>query len=129
MRAEPAAGTDQHNFGPLLIEVFDVDEQGMQRVRVTGELDALTAPEVHKTVVSVLRRQCLSRIEIDLRGVTFLDSAGIRALLLCHSDAQRLECQLIVINPCPSVYRVLEITALLDHFGIVDTQPQPQRGC
>jgi anti-anti-sigma factor len=123
MQTESAAGTGQQSFGPLLIEVFDVGEQGRQRVAVTGELDELSAAEVHKTVVGVLRRQCLSRIEIDLRGVSFLDSAGIRTLLLCHSDAQRLECPLVLTNPRPSVYRVLEITALLDHFGIVESRP------
>jgi anti-anti-sigma factor len=55
---------------------------------------------------------------LELHAVTFLDSAGIRALLMCHSDAEKAGCQLGLTRTPPRVYEVLNITGLLDHFGL-----------
>ena len=60
---------------------------------------------------------------MDLHGVTFLDAAGIRALVLCQADARQVDCQITLTQPQPVVYRVLEITGLLAHFGL--TTPPP----
>jgi anti-anti-sigma factor len=81
----------------------------------------VSAPTVHEMISDVLSRRA-SRIEIDLSGVTFLDSAGIRMLLMCHADAARADCELALVDPHPRVYRVLQITGLLDHFHLT---PEP----
>jgi anti-sigma B factor antagonist len=88
------------------------------RVVLAGEVDALCADRLTETVVDVLRRQRPRHIAIDLDGVTFLDSAGIRALVRCHADAQQADCRLTLTAPRPAVYRVLEITGLLEPFGM-----------
>jgi anti-sigma B factor antagonist len=85
--------------------------------------DALTVGRLQKAVVDVLRRQRPSCIEMDLHGVTFLDSVGIRALVHCQSDARQVDCRITLTNPQPVVYRVLQITGLLEHFGL--TTPPP----
>jgi anti-anti-sigma factor len=74
-------------------------------------------------VIELLRQRRPGHVEIDLRSVYFLDSAGIEALVLCHTDAQQLGCRLTVVDPHPVAYRVLEITALLDHFGVTAGRP------
>jgi anti-anti-sigma factor len=93
------------------------------RMVVSGEIDALTAAQLQKAVVDVLRHQRPAGIEMDLSGVTFLDSAGIRALVLCQADARQVECQITLTNPQPIVYRTLQITGLLEHFGLAKSQP------
>jgi anti-anti-sigma factor len=90
---------------------------------VFGELDAVTAGQLQKAVVDLLREQRPHCIQLDLHGVSFLDSAGIRALLLCQADAHQADCQIRLTKPQPGVYRVLQITGLLDHFGL--TEPPP----
>jgi anti-anti-sigma factor len=49
------------------------------RVLVSGEIDMRTAPELEAVLGSI----CVdaSEIEVDLCDVTFIDSAGLRALL------------------------------------------------
>jgi anti-sigma B factor antagonist len=107
----------EYDHSPLLVDVDHRDEPRVQHITVVGDLDALTATTLQKAVIDLLREPP-RRIEINLRGVTFLDSAGIRALVLCHCDAQQRDCQLTVTDPHPMAYRVLEITGLLDHFHI-----------
>ena len=97
---------------------------------VFGELDAVTAGQLQKAVVDVVRDRRPTCLEMDLHGVSFLDSAGIRALVLCHADAQQMDCQIRLTKPQPVVCRVLQITGLLEHFGLTQLPPadQPRAG-
>jgi anti-anti-sigma factor len=106
----------------LLVDVNGSDDAAVQRIAVAGEVDMLSAPAVQEAVVDVLHRRHPRRIEIDLRGVTFLDSAGIRTLLICHDDARQENCLLTLVDPHPRVYRVLQITGLLGLFALT-TEP------
>jgi anti-anti-sigma factor len=103
---------------PLLVDVHDSAETGAQRVTVAGEVDLLSAPALHAAVLDVLRRRRPNLIEVDLHDVSFLDSAGIRTLLMCQDDAQSLDCPLVLIDPHPRVSRVLMIAGLQDHFRL-----------
>jgi anti-anti-sigma factor len=100
--------------------LVDVDRSDLTRLRVVlaGELDALGAAELSEVVVDVLRRHRPDHIEINLRAVPFLDSAGIGTLLSCRCAAQLLDCVLTVTDPHPLAHRVLRITGLLDHLGV-----------
>jgi anti-sigma B factor antagonist len=120
MYAETALGTTQQDHSSLTVTVDGNDGAHVQRITVTGEMDAVTVDDVREAVADVLRAQHPGRIEMNLRAVSFIDSVGIRNLLLCHSDAARVGCHLELIDPHPLVYRVLQITGLLDHFGLTD---------
>ena len=108
---------------PTLLVDLHCSDTEPPRMYVFGELDTVNAGHLHKAVVDVLCHQRPSRIEMDLHGVTFLDAAGIRALVLCQADARQVDCQITLTQPQPVVYRVLEITGLLEHFGL--TTPPP----
>jgi anti-anti-sigma factor len=106
----------------LLVDLHCSDTEP-PRMLVFGEVDALSAGHLHKAVVEVLREQRPRRIEMDLHGVSFLDSAGIHALVLCQADARQLDCHITLTNPQPVVYRVLQVTGLLEHFGLTGPPP------
>jgi len=88
---------------------------------VHGEVDAVNASRLQRAVIDVLRRQCPPRIDIDFRGVPFLDSSGIHALVMCQADARQLGCRIRLTGLRPMVRRALEITGLVDHFGATTT--------
>jgi anti-anti-sigma factor len=73
-------------------------------VTVTGEIDMSTAD----TLFDVATRDGTPAATIDLRAVTFFDSAGIHALLRI---AEHYRGNLLVL-PSPAVQRTLEITGL-----------------
>ncbi|MFB9233965.1 STAS domain-containing protein [Plantactinospora siamensis] len=90
------------------------------RIHLTGEVDMSTAEQVGKAVAEALNRADttapISRIELDLSAVTFLDSSGIRELLEVQANAAERGCRLVVRGTHGTVARVLEIsgvTALL----------------
>ncbi len=88
------------------------------RIAVAGDIDGTNATQLQAAVIDVLRHQRPGRIDVDLTQVTSLDAAGIRAMLLCQADARQVDCLLKLIKPQPMVYRVLQITGLLEHFGL-----------
>lgn len=58
-------------------------------VTVSGELDLGSEPVVVQMVTQAVAQDSGRRIVIDLTGVTFIDSSGLRALLQCRDNAQR----------------------------------------
>jgi anti-anti-sigma factor len=54
-------------------------------IRLFGELDIATAPEVDAAFADLAERR--GPITLDLRGLRFMDSRGIRMLVSCHDQA------------------------------------------
>ena len=88
------------------LDGFGVDAEmlGDDRARLTptGELDMLTAPLLQQRVDDFLAEG--TSLVIDLSRVEFLDSAGLRALLLAHGTGDVELC-----NPSPVVHQTLEV--------------------
>ena len=115
---------------PSLLVDLHCSATDSPRMLVFGEVDALSAGQLHKAVGDVLRDQRPRRIEMDLHGVSFLDSAGIHTLVLCQADAEQVDCRITLSKPQPVVYRVLQVTGLLEHFGLTTPPPadEPRAG-
>ena len=81
-------------------------------VKVTGELDILSTPEMTEAVLAS------SSAELDLRGVTFIDSSGLGALMTLrrNNNGHRR----ISIIPSPAVASVLAISGTEDEFNITE---------
>ncbi|MEU5910243.1 STAS domain-containing protein [Micromonospora sp. NPDC047527] len=69
----------------LTIEVTRLDG-GHIRLRLSGELDYDTAPEL-VTAVAELPGEGHQQLTIDLTGVSLCDSSGLSALLMAHRAA------------------------------------------
>ena len=105
--------------GPwMLVDVQGGDDADSSRIAVFGDLDHPNAAHLRDAVARVLSDQHPGRLELDLAGVPFLDTGGIRALLDCRARAQRVGCGLTVSNVRPDVHRVLDIVGLVEHFGV-----------
>jgi anti-anti-sigma factor len=104
----------------LRVDVHHDATAATTRVSLHGDLDAVTADRVRQALVEVLRLYRPGRIDMDARDLAFLDSAGIRSLLLCQADAQRIGCRIVLVDPPRPIFRVLEITGLLEYFGLTD---------
>jgi anti-anti-sigma factor len=88
---------------------------------VRGEIDLSNADALGASIADALTNQEL-RLAIDLTGVTYVDSAGIRMLfeLARRLDEHRQE--LVVVVPRASlVRRSLEVGGLLASIPIVET--------
>ena len=87
-------------------------------VRASGELDFSVADELARTLEEGLAMASL--VVLDLRGLTFLGTAGLHAIVDASEHARRTGRQLATIAGPPSVDRLIEVTETADQLDIVD---------
>jgi anti-anti-sigma factor len=121
MSLSPSNSTRRPEHGPV-VDVQHEPPPAPTRMILCGDLDGLIVEDLQASLSDVLRRYRPASVEMDAHLVTYLDSGGIRALLRCRAAAQRAGCDLTLVQVSKPVYQVLEITALLDHFGVVEQQ-------
>ena len=89
-----------------LPEVFSIEARG-PRVAARGELDLSVSDDLFQALLEACRAG--SDVEVDLTGVSFIDSAGIHTLLRALAVLPH-DCRLILVIPAAGpVSRVLDI--------------------
>jgi anti-sigma B factor antagonist len=101
------------------LELTTSDREGGAHVSLLGELDIATAPKLEEEVRRLEAAGC-RLIVIDLRGLDFMDSSGLRALLSADTRARDRGARLVIIRGDDRIQRVLHITRLDERLEIVD---------
>ncbi len=89
-------------------------------VRIAGDLD-LAAVEDFVEVGQVSLSRC-QEVELDLGGVTFIDSSGLGALVRLHKASEEQGTPLHLANVTEATERLLELTGLTGVFDIRASQ-------
>jgi len=109
------------DLDPTRIDVRAATSSSGSTVCVTGEVDSTTAPGLRNCLLEVIARPGTTAVEVDLRGVTFLDSAGLSALATAHRAAVAGGRELrMLCGTTRAVVRPLQITGLWGVFTVVD---------
>lgn len=109
------------SFDPSELEPFrcDVDpDRDSVFVRPVGELDLATAPSVEAQLDELVAAGFTSFV-LDLRGVRFLDSSGLRLVLSWGANGGADGLDLRVIPGPPQVQRVFEVAGVTDLLRLV----------
>ena len=93
-------------------------------VTVSGEIDIASATKLQEELLGVMRR-CGARLALDLGGVTFMDCAGINALLATRRHARLEGGWVCVVQASRRVRKLLILTGLDQEFrpGPLDGKP------
>ena len=102
--------TDANNNDFLSVETA---EDGA--MVVTGDVDIAGGPILE---AALLQRGRDDRLVIDLGGVSFMDSSGLRNLLAASRRAKQRGADLVLRNVGPVVWRLLEITRTAGQFAV-----------
>jgi anti-sigma B factor antagonist len=90
-------------------------------VRVTGQLDIATGPQLTEMLGSA--EESAQRVVLDLRQLTFIDSAGLHVILNASARAKAAGRRLVLVrgpSPVDLVFREADASASLE---IVDLDP------
>jgi len=116
--------------GPLSSDILDlqVAKQGaeIRVVTAVGEVDALTAPELAAFLTAQL--VVAQVVVVNLDGVRFLSSAGLRALFEANEFATREDRELRLVCNSQTANWALETTGLRKHLTFIDNVPVPRNG-
>lgn len=89
-------------------------------VTLSGDLDLSTAKRAEEAIENA-ERAGRDMVVIDLRGLSFMDSTGLRVIVSADKRAKRSGKRAVIVQGPAAVRRVFEITRLDERLDIVDT--------
>jgi anti-anti-sigma factor len=107
----------------------DGEHDATLRLTITGDLDTLNADILTALVANTVDQQHPYVIIVDLTAVTFLDAAGVRALLIAHRIAHGSHAILHAIGARDFVATVLHLSqadtilTAADRPALTEAQP------
>ena len=110
-----------------MFEAVVSQEGTVRQISLNGEFDLKGFPEVAELFREAFSNGS-SAVEVDLRGLTFLDSSGIRSLLMANRDSKAAGVTLTIIPAPPGVQRVFEVAGLLEELPFAEKWPAQPRG-
>ncbi len=90
---------------------------GQQVVRVSGEVDLRTSPQLRDALLRFAQKGP-DRLIIDLADVDYMDSSGVGTMVELKRVVERRGGQLVLVNLQPRVRSVFEVTQLDRFFDI-----------
>jgi anti-sigma B factor antagonist len=106
---------------PGELEIVDGAHGARHAVRVVGELDLATAPQLEANIEQLCGAGA-EEIEIDLAGLAFIDSTGLRALLIAQELCKEHGCEFFLLPGPDQVQRLFELTGLLERLPLRETR-------
>lgn len=86
------------------------------RVVVSGELDIVTETQLVATASAAIEDAAVESVFLDVAGLSFIDSAGLRALMMCRDHASKIGVPMTLIPGDGVVPRLLAIAGVTDWF-------------
>jgi anti-sigma B factor antagonist len=99
------------------LELTVAHDDRVAEVKVSGEVDIHTCGALEKTLTD-LADESVNVVTVDLGHVSFIDSSGLRALVVGHKALQDRGGSLVIVNPSTATARLLEVTGLDGLFDV-----------
>lgn len=93
----------------MTIEIKKTAEETI--IEIVGRLDTITAPALDKVIQEELGDT--KHLVLDVKGMEYISSAGLRILLGAQKKMQRIG-SMKVTNVCEAVMEVFEMTGFAD---------------
>jgi anti-sigma B factor antagonist len=91
---------------------------GATVVALEGEINSTTSGGLQSQLLPLVAHG--SVVLIDLTGVSYISSAGLRTLLIVHRHAQQLDAEITLVGLSEEVSFVMSATGFLDFFRIAE---------
>ena len=89
-------------------------------VTLRGELDMLATGELEPELERLRGEPRLDVVALDLRALDFLDSSGLRSIVVARDRLERVDRRLVLVRGPQAVQRVFEITRMTERLEFVD---------
>ncbi|MGJ3240355.1 MAG: STAS domain-containing protein [Anaerolineae bacterium] len=90
---------------------------------VAGAIDGSSAPQLRETIMEVCESDKL--LLLNMEGVHFMSSAGLRVMLLLHRQIQQVNGRVVLVGLLEPIYDAMEATGFLKYF---ETAPDIETG-
>ncbi len=118
-----AMSAEEHEISELPVAALGVAVTGIptgRRLTVIGELDANTSWIVDEALSEGL---AAGDVEVDLTGLTFIDSSGIRSLLRAKEVCAPGQ-SFIVVAASPQAMRLIDLVGAAKPLGLTNDRSE-----
>ena len=98
------------------MEVLINKTEGVLEVNVTGRIDTNTAPELEAAINKEIGDSKV--VELNLSGVIYISSAGLRVILIFHKSLTARGGKLVILNPNEDVMDIFDMTGFSSFLNI-----------
>ena len=84
-------------------------------IAVEGRIDTVTSSDLEKTILDIISE--VEDMTIDLKGVDYISSAGLRVLLSTQKIMDK-QGKLLICGVGENVMEIFEVTGFVDIFDI-----------
>ena len=102
-------------------------DRGARVMRLKGEFD-LAGVAAFETAFEREAFRMGEPVVVDMRGLSFIDSSGLRAVLMADHRLRSEGRRFILVRGPERVAKVLELTGVDHRLELVDDFPLPERG-
>lgn len=88
-------------------------------VTVSGRVDSAASPDLDKTLQGLLEHR-RNQIVVELAGVEYMSSAGLRALVSALKAAKKGGGDVVIADPSDRVREVVDLAGLTSVFTMFD---------
>jgi anti-anti-sigma factor len=89
-------------------------------VSLRGELDLLSTAELEPELERLADEPGIDVVALDLRELEFLDSSGLRLIVLAQRRLHEAGSRLVLVRGPQPVQRVFELTRMTERLEFVD---------
>lgn len=98
----------------MALDIELVDQgRGTHRVRLTGRLDTVTAPDLDRRLEPLLGDPAVSALVLELGGLEYISSAGIRSVVRARKALEGRGGHVALVGLQPPVQKVFDIVKAL----------------
>jgi anti-anti-sigma factor len=96
-------------------------------IQVRGELDSGTCEKLIEAFQQALAQADVAELTLDLRGITFVDSKGTRAIIMIEQSAAERGVSLVVMPPPEQVNQLLRTAGVTERVEPSPASAPPPR--
>lgn len=107
-----------------MLQIKDESGDGVRICHLQGRLDGSTSATADQHLTQLANEAAAGKIVLDLAGLDYMSSAGLRVLLMAAKRAKSNGSRLSLAAPQPAVGQVLEISGFASILEIHPTLNQ-----
>jgi anti-sigma B factor antagonist len=88
-------------------------------VELVGEIDGNTALQAQQQILPLVQPGC--KIVLDMSGVPYMSSAGLRMFLLIYRRIPAASGRIVLVGLAEEIKETMSLTGFLDFFETADT--------
>jgi anti-anti-sigma factor len=104
------------------------EDRGIKTLTLSGSLDTMAAPQLESEGMSLISKGCRALV-IDVSGLEFISSAGLRAIFTIVKKAMPLGGKLVISGAAGMVKNALTMSGFDSFIPLKDTRAEAVATC